>query len=50
VIVYAQVSQGFLPVLGVNVTAIIETEGEHQVALELWDNGAGKLPLDLKIF
>ncbi|XP_020019456.2 calcium-activated chloride channel regulator 1-like [Castor canadensis] len=41
VIVYAQVSQGFLPVLGVNVTAIIETEGEHQVALELWDNGAG---------
>ncbi|XP_070642274.1 calcium-activated chloride channel regulator 1 isoform X2 [Bos indicus] len=41
VIVYAQVSQGFLPVLGINVTAIIETEDGHQVTLELWDNGAG---------
>ncbi|XP_053448784.1 calcium-activated chloride channel regulator 1-like isoform X2 [Nycticebus coucang] len=40
-IVYAQVSQGFLPVLGINVTAIIETEDGHQVTLELWDNGAG---------
>ncbi|TKC45460.1 hypothetical protein EI555_021657, partial [Monodon monoceros] len=40
-IVYAQVSQGFLPVLGINVTAIIETEYGHQVTLELWDNGAG---------
>ncbi|KAM8951560.1 calcium-activated chloride channel regulator 1-like [Lycaon pictus] len=40
-IVYAQVSQGFLPVLGINVTAIIETEDGHQVILELWDNGAG---------
>uniref|UniRef100_A0A8C9ABP5 Uncharacterized protein n=1 Tax=Prolemur simus TaxID=1328070 RepID=A0A8C9ABP5_PROSS len=40
-IVYAQVSQGFLPVLGSNVTAIIETEDGHQVTLELWDNGAG---------
>ncbi|XP_008580566.1 PREDICTED: LOW QUALITY PROTEIN: epithelial chloride channel protein-like [Galeopterus variegatus] len=40
-IVYARVSQGFLPVLGINVTAIIETEEGHQVTLELWDNGAG---------
>ncbi|KAM5256399.1 LOW QUALITY PROTEIN: calcium-activated chloride channel regulator 1-like [Ctenodactylus gundi] len=41
VIVYAQVSQGFLPVLGANVTAIIESKDGHQVILELWDNGAG---------
>ncbi|KAI5938322.1 calcium-activated chloride channel regulator 1-like [Manis javanica] len=41
VIVYAQVSQGFLPVLEINVTAVIETEDGHQVTLELWDNGAG---------
>ncbi|XP_060058353.1 calcium-activated chloride channel regulator 1-like [Erinaceus europaeus] len=41
-IVYARVSQGFLPVLGVNVTAIIEkSEDGYQVTLELWDNGAG---------
>lgn len=54
-IVYAQVSQGFLPVLGINVTAIIETEDGHQVTLELWDNGAGhknlrQLPLNLKSY
>ncbi|XP_051021569.1 calcium-activated chloride channel regulator 3A-1-like [Acomys russatus] len=40
-IIYARVSQGFLPVLGANVTAIIEAEGGHQVTLELRDNGAG---------
>ncbi|XP_038167438.1 calcium-activated chloride channel regulator 3A-1-like [Arvicola amphibius] len=40
-IVYARVSQGFLPVLGASVTAIIEAENEHKVTLELWDNGAG---------
>nr|XP_034356329.1 calcium-activated chloride channel regulator 3A-1-like isoform X2 [Arvicanthis niloticus] len=40
-IVYARVSQGFLPVLGANVTAIIEAEDGQQVTLELWDNGAG---------
>ncbi|KAF5923588.1 hypothetical protein HPG69_010983 [Diceros bicornis minor] len=40
-IVNAQVSQGFLPVLGINITAIIETEDGHRVILELWDNGAG---------
>ncbi|XP_075837278.1 calcium-activated chloride channel regulator 3A-1-like [Microtus pennsylvanicus] len=40
-IVYARVSQGFLPVLGASVTAIIEAEDENKVTLELWDNGAG---------
>ncbi|KAM8791745.1 calcium-activated chloride channel regulator 1-like [Rhynchonycteris naso] len=40
-IVYSRVSQGFLPVLGANVTAFIENEEEHEVMLELWDNGAG---------
>lgn len=40
-IVYARVSQGFLPVLGANVTAVIESETGHQVTLVLWDNGAG---------
>ncbi|EDL12019.1 mCG141954, isoform CRA_b [Mus musculus] len=40
-IVYARVSQGFLPVLGANVTAVIEAESGNQVTLELWDNGAG---------
>ncbi|XP_044530782.1 calcium-activated chloride channel regulator 1-like [Gracilinanus agilis] len=39
--IYAQVSQGFLPVLGVDVMAIIETESGLQETLELWDNGAG---------
>ncbi|OBS60499.1 hypothetical protein A6R68_08376, partial [Neotoma lepida] len=45
-IVYARVSQGFLPVLGANVTAIIEAENGHRVTLELWDNGAGKIILN----
>ncbi|CAH6777150.1 calcium-activated chloride channel regulator 3A-1 [Phodopus roborovskii] len=40
-IIYARVSQGFLPVLGASVTAFIEAEDGHQVTLELWDNGAG---------
>nr|XP_003479100.1 calcium-activated chloride channel regulator 1-like [Cavia porcellus] len=40
-IVYARVSQGFLPVLGISVTAIIEAEDGNQVTLELWDNGVG---------
>ncbi|XP_027251694.1 calcium-activated chloride channel regulator 3A-1-like isoform X2 [Cricetulus griseus] len=39
--VYARVSQGFLPVLGASVTAVIEAEDGHRVTLELWDNGAG---------
>ncbi|XP_004603677.2 calcium-activated chloride channel regulator 1-like [Sorex araneus] len=40
-IIYAQVSQGFLPVLGISVTAIIENKDGHQVILDLWDNGVG---------
>ncbi|XP_032752498.1 LOW QUALITY PROTEIN: calcium-activated chloride channel regulator 3A-1-like [Rattus rattus] len=40
-IVYARVSQGFLPVLGANVTAVIESKNGSRVTLELWDNGAG---------
>ncbi|XP_030062590.1 calcium-activated chloride channel regulator 1 [Microcaecilia unicolor] len=40
-VVYAEVSQGFLPVLGANVTAIIEPAVGNPVTLELDDNGAG---------
>uniref|UniRef100_A0A4X2LWU2 Uncharacterized protein n=1 Tax=Vombatus ursinus TaxID=29139 RepID=A0A4X2LWU2_VOMUR len=40
-IVHVQVSQGFLPVLGAKVTAIIETGHGSQETLALWDNGAG---------
>ncbi|XP_069497826.1 calcium-activated chloride channel regulator 1-like [Ambystoma mexicanum] len=40
-VVYAEVSQGFLPVLGANVTAIIEPEAGKTVTIELSDNGAG---------
>ncbi|XP_074077861.1 calcium-activated chloride channel regulator 1-like [Macrotis lagotis] len=39
--IYARVTQGFLPVLGANVTATIETEHGSQETLTLWDNGAG---------
>ncbi|NXG88538.1 CLCA1 regulator, partial [Stercorarius parasiticus] len=41
VVVYAEVSQGFLPVLGATVIATIETDGAAAVTLELLDNGAG---------
>lgn len=44
VVVYAEVSQGFLPVLGANVIATVEKDGAAPVSLELLDNGAGKLP------
>nr|XP_033771694.1 calcium-activated chloride channel regulator 1-like [Geotrypetes seraphini] len=40
-VVYAEVSQGFLPVLRANVTAIIEPATGNPVTLELDDNGAG---------
>ncbi|KAJ1171367.1 hypothetical protein NDU88_003230 [Pleurodeles waltl] len=40
-IVYADVSQGYSPVLGVNVTAIIEPQTGEPVILSLEDNGAG---------
>ncbi|KFR03734.1 Epithelial chloride channel protein, partial [Opisthocomus hoazin] len=41
VVVYAEVSQGFLPVLGAAVIATIEKDGAAAVTLELLDNGAG---------
>uniref|UniRef100_A0A8C3GPJ7 Chloride channel accessory 1 n=1 Tax=Cairina moschata TaxID=8855 RepID=A0A8C3GPJ7_CAIMO len=41
VVVYAEVSQGFLPVLGANVIATVEKDGAAPVSLELLDNGAG---------
>ncbi|OCT85209.1 hypothetical protein XELAEV_18023373mg [Xenopus laevis] len=40
-VVYASVNQGLLPVVGANVTAIIEPINGNSVTLELWDNGAG---------
>ncbi|XP_018411400.1 PREDICTED: epithelial chloride channel protein-like [Nanorana parkeri] len=40
-VVYASVSQGLLPVKGVNVTAIIEPVSGAPTVLELLDNGAG---------
>ncbi|XP_053101851.1 calcium-activated chloride channel regulator 1-like [Hemicordylus capensis] len=41
IIVYAEVSQGFLPIIGANVTATIEPETGTAVEMELLDNGAG---------
>ncbi|KAM6199619.1 calcium-activated chloride channel regulator 1-like [Sarcoramphus papa] len=41
VVVYAEVSQGFLPVLGATVIATIEKDGAAAVTIELLDNGAG---------
>lgn len=40
-IVYAQVTRGFSPVLGANVTAVIEPENGEPIVLDLLDNGAG---------
>ncbi|KAJ1171272.1 hypothetical protein NDU88_003137 [Pleurodeles waltl] len=40
-VVYAEVSQGFLPVLGANVTATIDPQGGNTETLDLLDNGAG---------
>ncbi|XP_077189225.1 calcium-activated chloride channel regulator 2-like isoform X2 [Paroedura picta] len=39
--VYAQVNQGFSPILDANVSAIIEPESGDQMILDLFDNGAG---------
>ncbi|NWJ05827.1 CLCA1 regulator, partial [Crypturellus undulatus] len=41
VVVYAEVSQEFLPVLGATVTATIEKDGAAAESLQLLDNGAG---------
>ncbi|KAJ6656263.1 hypothetical protein lerEdw1_003919 [Lerista edwardsae] len=40
-IVYAQVHQGFSPILGANVTAIIEPERGDPLTFDLLDNGSG---------
>ncbi|XP_053549658.1 calcium-activated chloride channel regulator 1 [Bombina bombina] len=40
-VVYASVSQGYLPVKGAKVTAIVESQSGNQVILPLFDNGAG---------
>ncbi|XP_005385416.1 PREDICTED: calcium-activated chloride channel regulator 4 [Chinchilla lanigera] len=40
-IVYAEVQQGYVPILGANVTAIIESNSGNTEVLELLDNGAG---------
>ncbi|XP_062436932.1 calcium-activated chloride channel regulator 1-like [Rhea pennata] len=41
VVIYAEVSQGFLPVLGANVIATIEKDNAATESLQLLDNGAG---------
>ncbi|XP_066450839.1 calcium-activated chloride channel regulator 1-like [Eleutherodactylus coqui] len=40
-VIYASVSQGLLPVTGVTVTAMIESQSGNVVGIELLDNGAG---------
>uniref|UniRef100_A0A452T3U2 Calcium-activated chloride channel regulator 1 n=1 Tax=Ursus maritimus TaxID=29073 RepID=A0A452T3U2_URSMA len=40
-IVYAEVLQGYVPILGANVTAFIESNNGKTEVLELLDNGAG---------
>ncbi|KAL8178363.1 UNVERIFIED_CONTAM: hypothetical protein K2H54_043528 [Gekko kuhli] len=41
IIIYAEVSQGFLPVIGANVTATVEPASGTAVKLELYDTGSG---------
>ena len=41
-IVYAEVLQGYTPIIGAHVTAIIESNSGNIEELELLDNGAGK--------
>ncbi|XP_073935675.1 calcium-activated chloride channel regulator 4-like [Castor canadensis] len=40
-IVYAEVLQGYIPIIGASVTAIIESNKGNTKVLELLDNGAG---------
>ncbi|XP_054422811.1 calcium-activated chloride channel regulator 4 [Pteronotus mesoamericanus] len=40
-VVYAEILQGNIPILGANVTAFIESESGKTEVLELLDNGAG---------
>lgn len=46
-IVYAEIVQGYLPILGANVTAFIESKFGETEVLELLDNGAGKSQISL---
>ncbi|KAH0618446.1 hypothetical protein JD844_017657 [Phrynosoma platyrhinos] len=41
IVIYAEVSQGFLPVIGANVTATVESESGIPVELGLLDDGSG---------
>ena len=47
-IVYAEIIQGTIPILGANVTAFIESNDGKTEVLELLDNGAGNLQGFLK--
>lgn len=40
-VVYAEVKQGFLPIVHANVTAVIETETGIRTTLQLLDEGGG---------
>eukprot|EP00069_Balaena_mysticetus_P003094 bmy_16487T0 len=40
-IVYVEILQGYIPILGANVTAFIESNNGNTEVLELLDNGAG---------
>uniref|UniRef100_H0VS80 VWFA domain-containing protein n=1 Tax=Cavia porcellus TaxID=10141 RepID=H0VS80_CAVPO len=40
-IVYAEVQQGYVPILGASVTAVIESSNGHTTVLDLLDNGSG---------
>uniref|UniRef100_A0A2K6FA41 Chloride channel accessory 4 n=1 Tax=Propithecus coquereli TaxID=379532 RepID=A0A2K6FA41_PROCO len=42
-IVYVEVLQGYVPVLGANVIAFIESQSGNTAVLELLDNGAGEI-------
>uniref|UniRef100_A0ABM5G8N3 Calcium-activated chloride channel regulator 1-like n=1 Tax=Pogona vitticeps TaxID=103695 RepID=A0ABM5G8N3_9SAUR len=41
IIIYAEVSQGFLPVIGANVTVTVESASGQTVELQLLDDGSG---------
>uniref|UniRef100_A0A287B0H7 Calcium-activated chloride channel regulator 1 n=1 Tax=Sus scrofa TaxID=9823 RepID=A0A287B0H7_PIG len=42
-IVYAEILQGYIPILGASVTAFIESDNGETEVLELLDNGAGEI-------
>ncbi|XP_008107509.3 calcium-activated chloride channel regulator 1 [Anolis carolinensis] len=41
IVIYAEVSQGFLPIVGANVTATVESQSGKSVELDLFDDGSG---------